>query len=352
MSLLERLTAEIAASGPISVARYMNACLHDPDYGYYATRPALGLDGDFITAPLLSQMFGELLGVWAASTWELMGRPEAFRLVEMGPGDGTLMSDVLRAGRHAPGFLDAADLWLVELSEPLKALQRERLGQAPRWAASLADVPAGAPMVLIANELLDCLPARQFVRTAAGWAEQVVGLDRRGALTFALANTPVANLLPDAAVGQVYEQSAAQAALGSEIGHRIARDGGAALLIDYGRATPGFGDTLQALRLHEKIDPLTRPGEADLTIHVDFPAVMDAARAEGAEAAILTQTDLLARLGIGERAEALVRARPDRSATIGRQLTRLIGGDQMGQLFKACAIFEPGQPPPAFEDAE
>jgi SAM-dependent MidA family methyltransferase len=352
MSLLERLTAEIASSGPISVSRYMTACLHDPDYGYYATRPALGLDGDFITAPLVSQMFGELLGVWAASTWELMGRPEPFRLVEMGPGDGTLMSDVLRAVRHAPGFLDAADLWLVEVSEPLKALQHERLGEAPQWAATLSEVPDDAPIILIANELLDCLPARQFVRTAAGWAEQVVGLDRHGALTFALANTPVAGLLPDAAVGQVYEQSAAQTALGSEIGHRIARDGGAALLIDYGRAVPGFGDTLQALRLHEKVDPLARPGEADLTIHVDFPAVMDAARAEGAEAAILTQTDLLARLGVGERAEALVRARPDRSGTIGRQLTRLIGGDEMGQLFKACAIFEPGQPPPAFEDAE
>jgi SAM-dependent MidA family methyltransferase len=328
----------------------MTACLHDPDFGYYATRPALGLAGDFVTAPLVSQMFGELLGVWAASTWELMGRPRGFRLVEMGPGDGTLMSDVLRAVRHAPGFLEAADLWLVEVSEPLKALQRERLGKAPRWAASLAEVPDGEPIVLIANELLDCLPARQFVRTAAGWAEQVVGLDRAGALTFGLANTPVASLLPDAAVGQVYEQSAAQAALGSEIGHRIARDGGAALLIDYGRAKPGFGDTLQALRRHEKVDPLARPGEADLTIHVDFPAVMEAARAEGAEAAILTQTELLARLGIGERAEALVRARPERSATLGRQLHRLIGADEMGELFKACAIFEPGQPPPAFED--
>jgi NADH dehydrogenase [ubiquinone] 1 alpha subcomplex assembly factor 7 len=350
MSLLDRLTAEIVAGGPISVARYMTACLHDPDFGYYATRPALGLAGDFITAPLVSQMFGELLGVWAASTWELMGRPSPFRLVEMGPGDGTLMSDVLRAVRHAPGFLEAADLWLVEVSEPLKALQRERLGEAPRWAASLAEVPAGAPIILIANELLDCLPARQFVRTAAGWAEQVVGLDHTGALTFGLANTPVASLLPDAAVGQVYEQSAAQAALGSEIGDRIARDGGAALLIDYGRATPGFGDTLQALRRHEKVDPLARPGEADLTIHVDFPAVMHAARAEGAETAIVTQTELLARLGIGERAEALVRARPERSATIGRQLHRLIGADEMGELFKACAIFEPGQPPPAFEE--
>jgi SAM-dependent MidA family methyltransferase len=350
MSLLERLTAEIAASGPISVARYMTACLHDPDFGYYATRPALGLQGDFVTAPLVSQMFGELLGVWAASAWELMGRPVRFRLVEMGPGDGTLMSDVLRAVRHAPGFLDAADLWLVETSEPLKALQRERLGAAPHWAPRLADVPGGAPLILIANELLDCLPARQFVRTAAGWAEQVVGLDRRGGLIFALANTPIANLLPDAAVGQVYEQSAPQAALGSEIGHRIVQDGGAALLIDYGRAEPGFGDTLQALRRHEKVDPLATPGLADLTIHADFPAVMDAARAEGASAAILTQTDLLARLGIGERAEALVRARPERSGTIGRQLHRLIGHDEMGSLFKACAIFPPGEPPPAFED--
>ena len=352
MSLLDRLTAEIAAGGPISVARYMTACLHDPDFGYYATRPALGLGGDFITAPLVSQMFGELLGVWAASAWELMGRPQPFRLVEMGPGDGTLMSDILRAVRHAPGFLEAADLWLVDVSEPLKALQRKRLGEAPQWAASLAEVPGDAPIILIANELLDCLPARQFVRTAAGWAEQVVGLDRHGALTFGLANTPAASLLPDAAVGQVYEQSAAQAALGSEIGHRVAGDGGAALLIDYGRATPGFGDTLQALQRHEKVDPLARPGEADLTIHVDFPAVMAAARTEGAEAAILTQTNLLARLGIGERAEALVRARPDRSATIGRQLHRLIGGDEMGELFKACTIFQPGQPPPAFEDAE
>ena len=352
MSLLDRLTGAIKAGGPISVAHYMTACLHDPDFGYYATRPALGLDGDFITAPLLSQMFGELLGVWAASTWELIGRPERFRLVEMGPGDGTLMSDMLRAVSHAPGFMDAADLYLVETSEPLMALQRDRLGLSPRWVPSVADVPGGAPLILVANELLDCLPARQFVRTAAGWAEQVVGLDRRGALTFALANTPIGSLLPEAALGQVYEQSAAQAALGAELGARIAEDGGAALLIDYGRSTPGFGDTLQALRHHEKVDPLARPGEADLTIHVDFPAVMDAARAEGAEAAILSQTDLLARLGIGERAEALVLSQPEHSETIGRQLHRLIGGDEMGELFKACAIFPPGEPPPAFEEVE
>ncbi|MET0272917.1 MAG: SAM-dependent methyltransferase [Phenylobacterium sp.] len=350
MSLRDRLVAEIAQGGPISVARYMTACLHDPEFGYYATRPALGEDGDFVTAPLVSQMFGELVGVWAAAAWELMGRPSPVRLVEMGPGDGTLMSDVLRAARLAPGFLDASDIWLVEVSGPLKALQANRLGDGVRWAGSLAEVPEGAPLLLFANELLDCLPARQFVRTATGWAEQVVGLDDEGELTFGLASTPAGLLLPDAPVGAVYEQSAAQAALGSELGARVVRDGGAALLIDYGRARPGFGDTLQALRRHRKVDPLASPGEADLTIHADFPAVLAAARAEGAETAILAQADFLARLGVGQRAEALVRARPDKAPMIGRQLHRLVAADQMGALFKAASIHAPGWSPPAFEE--
>ena len=349
MSLRDRLSAQIAAGGPISVAQYMTACLHDPDFGYYATRPAIGADGDFVTAPMISQMFGELLGVWAASAWELMGRPDAVRLIEMGPGDGTLMGDILKTVRHAEGFLEAADVWLVETSAPLRALQAERLGETVRWAQTLSEVPGGAPTILIANELLDCLPARQFVRTAIGWAEQVVGLDARGELAFGLANTPAAGLLPDAAVGQVYEQSPAQAALGAELGRRIAADSGVALLIDYGRAEPGFGDTLQALRRHEKVDPLAGPGEADLTVHADFPAVMAAAGAEGVDTQILTQTQFLARLGIGERAETLVRAAPARSAVIGRQLTRLIGADEMGELFKVCAIHTPDWTPPAFE---
>ncbi len=348
MGLRDRLRAQISAGGPISVGQYMTACLHDPDFGYYATRPAIGADGDFLTAPMVSQMFGELLGVWAASAWELMGRPDELRLIEMGPGDGTLMGDILKAARHAPGFLDAADVWLVETSAPLRVLQAERLGEIVRWASHLAEVPEGAPTLLIANELLDCLPARQFVRTPIGWAEQVVGLGADGELSFGLADTPAAGLLPQAAVGQVFEQSAAQAALGAELGRRIAADGGAALLIDYGRAEPGFGDTLQALRRHEKVDPLACPGEADLTVHADFPSVMAAARAEGAEARILTQTDFLARLGIGERAEALVRGAPERSAVIGRQLTRLIAADQMGELFKVCAIYTDWTPP-AFE---
>jgi NADH dehydrogenase [ubiquinone] 1 alpha subcomplex assembly factor 7 len=350
MSLLDRLAAQIEAQGPLSVAQYMTACLHDPQFGYYAARPALGEDGDFVTAPLVSQMFGELVGVWAAAAWELIGRPGELRLVEIGPGDGTLMDDMLRTARVAPAFRAAADVWLVETSAPLAALQRDRLGDQVRWAASLDEVPGGAPLLLVANELLDCLPARQFVRTSIGWSEQVVGLDRGGALAFGLSSAPVGGLMPDAAVGQVYEQSAAQAGLGAALGARVARDGGAALLVDYGRAEPGFGDTLQALRRHEKVDPLARPGEADLTVHADFPAVMAAASGQGARAAILTQAGFLARMGIGARCEALLAARPDRSATLGRQLHRLIGADEMGELFKACVIHSPGWTPPAFED--
>jgi NADH dehydrogenase [ubiquinone] 1 alpha subcomplex assembly factor 7 len=188
------------------------------------------------------------------------------------------------------------------------------------------------------------------VRTSIGWDEQVVGADAQGRLAFGRVPSPASMLLPEAAPGAVFEHSGAQAALGSEIAARLVRDEGAALLIDYGRAAPGFGDTLQALRRHEKVDPLACPGEADLTVWADFPAVMAAARAEGADAAILTQAEFLARLGVGERAEALVRARPDKAAVIGRQLNRLVAGDQMGDLFKACCIHSPGWTPPPFGD--
>jgi NADH dehydrogenase [ubiquinone] 1 alpha subcomplex assembly factor 7 len=315
MTLRDRLAAQIRASGPMDVARYMNACLHDPDFGYYATRPALGEGGDFITAPLISQMFGELIGLWAVETWTRMGRPAPFRLVEMGPGDGTLMSDLLRATRLSPQFTDAADVWLVEVSQPLRDRQRQSLGDHLSWASSLDEVPGQAPVILIANELLDCLPARQFVRTERGWAERVVGLDAGGDLLFGLTPPlPAAALLQtlgEAAPGSILEQSPAQAALGAELGRRIAASGGAALLIDYGRAVPGFGDTLQALRRHRKESPLAGPGEADLTVHADFPAVLAAAGAEGAETPqILTQGDFLVRLGIGARAEALASSRP------------------------------------------
>ena len=354
MSLGDRLRAQIAASGPLTVAQYMTACLYDPQDGYYATRPRLGEGGDFITAPLVSQMFGELIGLWAVDCWTRLGSPATFRLVEAGPGDGTLMSDLLRAARLAPGFLAAADLWLIETSAPLIEVQNARLAAGPlqpRWADGLAALPAGAPVILIANELLDCLPARQFVRTARGWAERMVGLDGQGALAFGLSPRPVDSLMPEAAPGEVVEVSPAQEAFAAELGALIARDGGAALLIDYGRDEPGPGDTLQALRRHQKVSPLDVPGEADLTVHADFPAVAAAARVVGAQAsAILTQGELLARLGVHARAEALMRARPDRAEVVQRQLARLIAPDQMGILFKALAIHAPGLIPPGFEE--
>mgnify|MGYP000044067718 CR=1 FL=1 len=347
MSLRDRLAAQIRLGGPLTIAQYMSACLHDPDYGYYATRPALGDGGDFITAPLVSQMFGELIGLWAVEAWTRMGRPPTVRLVEMGPGDGSLMSDLLRAARLSPEFCDAIDVWLVETSGPLRDRQRSVLGDHIEWATSLAETPGEAPLILVANELLDCLPARQYVRSARGWAERLVGLDSSGGLTFGLTATPLAREAPP---GAVVEHSPAQEALGAEIGARIARDGGAALLIDYGRAVPGYGDTLQALRRHQKEGPLDHPGEADLTVHADFPCVLAAAHAAGAATAhILTQGEFLVRLGIGARAEALAAARPDRADEIERQLERLVSPDQMGELFKVACIHSPNFVPPGFE---
>jgi len=355
VSLGDRLKAEIAAAGPISVADYMTRCLFDPEGGYYATRPALGEDGDFITAPLVSQMFGELIGLWAAETWVRLGKPARVLLVEMGPGDGTLMSDALRAARLAPAFINAAELWLVEPSDPLRSLQEEALAGAtlsPSWSPDFANLPDGAPIILLANELLDCLPARQFLRTDHGWAERLVGLDDKGELDFGLFPSPRPDGAPaDLEPGVVWEVSPAQRALGAEVGARIARNGGAALFIDYGRDRPGPGDTLQALRRHRKVSPFAEPGTADLTVWADFPAFLAEAREAGADAAILDQASFLRRLGIVERAAALSAARPDRAAAIARQLGRLVEPDQMGQLFKAAAIWSrDAAPPPGFED--
>jgi NADH dehydrogenase [ubiquinone] 1 alpha subcomplex assembly factor 7 len=350
MSLKDRLRAEIAAAGPIDMAAFMTRCLHDPTHGYYATRPALGERGDFITAPLVSQMFGELIGLWLVETWRGLGAPPRFVLAEAGPGDGTLMADVLRAARLDPAFGAAAELCLVEASGPLRERQAERLADAaPRWAVSLVDLPDDAPLLLIANELLDCLPARQFQRTPSGWAERMVGLDDHGALAFGLRPTVLEDAPESAPVGAVIERSSAQEAFAAELAARLVRQGGAALLIDYGRAEPGSGDTLQAIQGHRKVCPLAAPGEADLTVHVDFPAVLAAARAAGASAALLTQGELLRGLGIEARAAALQRNRPDRAGTVARQLERLIAPEQMGELFKAAAIWT-GAPPPAFEE--
>ena len=330
MSLRDRLIARIAREGPIPVADYMTACLHDPRHGYYATRPRLGAAGDFVTAPLVSQMFGEMLGLWAAEVWERLGAPPRVRLAEWGPGDGTMMSDVLRAAVAAPAFRAACEVWLVETSAPLRERQAARLaGVDVRWAADLAELAGDAPIILLANELLDCLPISQTVFADGRWAERRVGVDDGGDLTF----------LPprDGAAGQiVHEHSLALTQAARDVAALIAACGGAALFIDYGRDAPGYGDTLQALRGHEKQSPLAQPGEADLTAHVDFPAF--AAAAGIGATAIVGQGEFLRRLGIETRAAALTRARPDQADVIARQLGRLIAPEHMGVLFKAVAV--------------
>ncbi|MGV9008800.1 class I SAM-dependent methyltransferase [Brevundimonas sp.] len=346
-TLAQRLAREIALTGPMTVADYVTRCLHDPQGGYYATQPSIGATGDFITAPMISQMFGELIGLWAVEVWERLGAPERVRLVEVGPGDGTLMADALRAARLAPDFLQAVDLVLIEPSAPLRAAQGRMLADSdvlPRWCAGLNCVETDAPVILIANEVLDCLPARQFVKTEDGWAERRVGVTDDGGLTFGLVAITGGFKRPDFAVepGQTVEMSDQQAAFGRDVAALIKATSGAALLIDYGRARPEAGDTLQGLRRHHKVDPLDAPGQTDLTQWADFPTVQDAAVRAGADVTgCLGQGEFLHLLGIEARADRLKDGRPDAAPVIDRQLNRLTADDQMGTLFKACAIFSP-----------
>lgn len=337
--------------GPMPVADFVVRCLHHPVDGYYSTRPSLGEEGDFITAPLISQMFGELLGLWVVETWSRLGRPRHFRLVEVGPGDGTLIQDAWRAIRGAsrlvPGLVEACEILLIEPSDPLKALQAERLSQAgltPRWVRSVDEIGHDAPVILIANEVLDCMPARQFVRTESGWAERCVGVTDEGDLVLGLVGTDLdlSGYGIELEVGQVLELAEQQCAFSRDVARLIVETTGVALFIDYGRDTPGAGDTLQALKRHAKVDPLAYPGEADLTQWADFPSVLRAAADQGAAVtACRGQGEFLRSLGIVARAERLMSAHPERAPIIERQLLRLISPDQMGTLFKATAIHAP-----------
>jgi SAM-dependent MidA family methyltransferase len=351
MSLKDRLKAQIQAFGPMSLGQYMTACLHDPADGYYASRPSLGAEGDFLTAPLVSQMFGELIGLWCIAVWESLGRPARLCLVEIGPGDGTLMLDLLRALRLAPDLLAGLEIVLIEASSPLKAIQQDKLkSHTVQWVSQIGQVKTDGPVIVIANEVLDCLPARQFVRTEAGWSERLVGLGPDEALTFGLTPRPVEGLFPPAPAGSVLELSPAQDALASDVASLIATQGGAGLLIDYGRSEPGFGDTLQALGGHKKFNPLDAPGEHDLTIHADFPSVLKAAQDSGVQTGLVEQGQFLRALGIDQRAQALSLARPDQAAKLARQMERLTGEAQMGALFKVAGLWSNGLPtPPGFE---
>jgi NADH dehydrogenase [ubiquinone] 1 alpha subcomplex assembly factor 7 len=343
VSLKDRLLRDVAEDGPMTVADYMTRCLHDPLDGYYAVRPALGETGDFITAPLISQMFGEILGAWSHEVWVRLGSPGRFRLIELGPGGGVLTADMLRVARIDAAFGAACEPWLVETSRPLRALQTDAVTGA-RWADRLEAVPAGLPTIMVANEFLDCLPIHQAVARDGGWRERRVGVAVDGSLCFVEGPVWKACPLPvSAGSREVREWSPALIALGAEVGARLAADGGAALFIDYGGGVAAAGDTLQALRGHAKEDPLLNPGLADLTAHVDFPAFVGAAvRAGAAAAPIESQGGFLRRLGIESRAVTLTHASPAKREVIARQLDRLVSGTGMGELFKVAALSSPG----------
>jgi len=357
-----RIAALIADTGPITVADYMALCLGDPEHGYYMTREPFGSAGDFVTAPEVSQVFGELVGLWAVATWLAMGSPPSFILAELGPGRGTLMADLLRAARLRPAFGAAARVHLVETSPRLRTLQEATLGgTAVAWHGDVASLPDG-PAIIVANEFFDALPVRQYVRTDGGWAERMVGLDTAGRLAFGLrpVSEPPASPLPSSErararggdlASAILEVSPAATGIISRLAGRLARDGGALLAIDYGHEGPAFGDTLQAMRGHAFADPLAEPGVADLTAHVDFAALAEAARAAGATPRpLLGQGEFLARLGIAARAERLAAGKDAATvAAIGAAVRRLTAPDAMGTLFKVLAVSQSGLALPAFD---
>jgi NADH dehydrogenase [ubiquinone] 1 alpha subcomplex assembly factor 7 len=351
-ALTREITAMIAQDGPITLERYMALALGHPKHGYYMTRDPFGAGGDFITAPEISQMFGELVGVWASEAWRLAGAPNPTRLVELGPGRGTLIFDLLRVARVAPDFLDAISVHLVETSPALRAVQRETLARAAKpvdWLARVAEIPPG-PALILANEFFDALPVRHFVKTPKGWRERLVGLSADGALTFGLAEKTEGALQVEAPNGSIIEIAAQAQQVMSEIARRIVGTGGVLLAIDYGYTETTLGESLQAVKAHDYVDPLAQPGEADLTTHVDFAALARAARAAGAKVqGPVTQSRFLHALGIERRAEALAkRATPEQAEDIAAALRRLAGSgaprDAMGDLFKVIAVTHPDTP--------
>jgi len=355
-ALGEILARRIAVEGPMRLDHYMADCLLHPEHGYYATRDPFGRAGDFITAPEISQMFGEMLGLCLAQVWLDQGRPAPFVLAEAGPGRGTLMADMLRAIRAVPGMVEAAQLHLVEASETLRGVQKARLaGHSVTWHDTVETLPE-APLFFVANEFFDALPIRQFERVGALWAERQVGL-ADGALAPGLA-PPTAyealeTRLADTRPGDIVETCPAAPGIVAEIAGRIARHGGVALIIDYGHWR-SLGDTFQALKDHAPCDPFASPGEADLTAHVAFEPLAQAARSAGTAASAMTpQGVMLERLGITGRAQALARSLGGEAleshVAAHRRLTH---PEEMGQLFQTLALYPPTAPlPPGFDAA-
>jgi len=351
----------ITVAGPMPVAEYMALCLGHPKHGYYTSRDPFGTAGDFVTSPEVSQMFGELIGLWAASVWRLMGAPENVRLVELGPGRGTMMADALRAAHVVPEFRKAIVVHLVETSPAMQKRQESSLRNVDvptHWHEALSDVPDG-PFIVLANEFFDALPVNQAVRCSDGWHERVVEVSADGDLVFGVGRDAMSffeQTLPrkarDAGVDSIFEWRSDHVAL--EIGRRLVHEGGAALVIDYGHLESALGDTFQAVRGHKFADPLKAPGLADITSHVDFEALAQSAETIGARVhGPLRQAEFLRRMGIDTRAAALKKvAPPTKAAEVDAALARLTDAGErgMGTIFKVLGLSHPQLATlPAFE---
>jgi NADH dehydrogenase [ubiquinone] 1 alpha subcomplex assembly factor 7 len=349
------LIEEIAANGPMLLADYMARALADPAHGYYMQRRPFGRQaddgGDFVTAPEVSQMFGELIGAWLADLWHRMGQPNDFCLVELGPGRGTLMADILRAANVLPDFLKAAQVHFIETSPQLRDAQALAVPHA-HWHDDLSTLP-DAPTLMVANEFFDALPVQQYCKHGADWMPIMVTADgdelaltEGGAVSMPFSDALSACLPDDISDGAIVESAVAVERAMQQLGQHIATHGGAALLIDYGHAEAACGDSFQAMRGHGYVDPLAEPGLADLTAHVNFPLLAHIAEAAGlATAPITAQGVFLEALGLSLRSQQLIQLSPERERDIESERHRLAAPQEMGNLFKVLGVAHKDMPP-------
>ncbi len=356
MSLRDRIKAMIQMGGPLPLSDYMALCLCDPADGYYTTRIPFGAEGDFITAPEVSQMFGELIGLWAVDLWQKMGAPKRFSLVELGPGRGTMLADLWRATRSFREFQAAAVVVLVEASPRLQEVQAtalSKVGLSPSWVPSLAGVLDG-PLIVLANEFFDALPIRQYEFDGQGFVERCIGLGADGALAFGLGSGrldhPGFEAVPQR--GDIVEMSLAAESAMAHVAERVVRQGGALLTIDYGYTQSSFGDTFQAVERHRPVDPLKSPGHSDLTAHVNFERLGKVAAGAGAQVhGPVAQGDFLIHLGLLERAGRLGAGQSAQvQEALRAAVERLAGPQEMGDLFKVMAVTSAGLIPAGFQD--
>lgn len=344
--LPEIIREQIRARGGLTVQEYWTLCQSHPKFGYYMRQDPFGSRGDFVTAPEISQMFGELLGIWVADLWMKLGQPSRVILAECGAGRGTMMDDLLRAIRNVPGLLDSLSVWIVETSPALEQKQRQKLAAAAvTWVRDIDDLPGETPLIVLGNEFLDALPIRQVIRTEGGWHERMIGMQGDG-LAFGLGSEFPAAAAVAAPPGTIMEFSPLRDAVWGQIVQRVRRQGGAALMIDYGHGVTAFGDTFQAVRNHQPCSVLEEPGGADLTSHVDFGRLSDLAA--GLNPRLANQGDFLDRLGLDMRVRALMKnATPEQAEDLKLAQQRLASPEQMGTLFKVLSICNPATIEPA-----